>query len=169
MGERQIEVESGKWRWSITRLGRAKRPSVSGFFRPPGEADPDPDAEGPLGDAELPVLLLEDPEDTAHLMSATLSDDVGEDDVSEEELLILARDPDWRQLTDPDGRIWRIERVEKPAAVMEEAEFERSADHVRISIEGGPERVVPLPEGRLLGMLRREELLKLVEGDSTDG
>ena len=165
MAERQIEVESGRWRWSIRRMGGAKGPTTSGFSRPSGESDPDPEAEEASGDSDLPVLLLEDPEDTEHLMSARLEDDVREDDVTDDELVALARDPDWRQFTGPDGRLWRVERVDKPEAVMEEAEFERSADHVLLSIEGGPGRLLPLPEGARLGTLSREELLDLAGGE----
>jgi hypothetical protein len=163
MAERQIEVESGKWRWSITRLRGAKRPSGLGYNRPSGPVDADPEAEDASADSDLPVLLLEDPDDNEHLMSATLTDDVSEADMSPDEVTDLARDPDWRQLPGPDGRIWRVEKMEKPEAVAEEARFERSANHVSISSDGGPERVLPLPEGVSLGTLTREQLVELVE------
>jgi hypothetical protein len=161
MDEGQIELESGTWRWSVTDLPGDTNPHAEGF-RPVADADPD-EAPAPSAEDGQTMLMLQDPEDPEHWMVRDLPDTAAGDGLSEDDVAAMARDPDKRQLTDPSGGIWRIERIEKPEAVREDVDFERADIKVRISSEGGPPRLVPLPNGRTLGTMRREELLTLIE------
>ena len=164
MAERRIEIESGEWDWRITEPESSQSPYVSGLVHPTGDADPDSTTDPETAEADPVVLLLEDPENPDHWMSSVLSVEDAEGDLSQDDVLDRARTPDVRQRPGRDGRIWRAVRIEKPEAVVENAEFERSAEHVRVSREGAPERVVPLPGDRPLGTLSRDELLELFEG-----
>lgn len=160
MAEGRMELESGAWSWRVEDLAMATGPYVAGF-RPPGDADPDAetDAERVEADGRL-VLVLEDPENPDHWMARAIR--TGDGESSEDELKELARDPDLRQIVDEEGRIWRIERMERPDAVRETADFDRSAPKVMATSEGGPERVVSLPEGGRIGTLTRDALLEAI-------
>lgn len=160
MDEGHIELESGTWRWRVTDLQGDANPHPQGF-RPVGDTDPD-EAPGPAAEDGQTILMLEDPEDPEHWMVRDLASGAGADGLSEDDVAAMARDPDRRQLTDPDGAIWRVERIEKPEAVRKDVEFERAAVKVRFSSEGGPPRLAALPEGRTLGTMGREELLGLI-------
>jgi len=160
MDEGQIELESGIWRWTVTELAGDASPHPQGF-RPVGDTDPD-ESRAPAAEDGRTMLMLHDPEDPDHWMVRDLADGAADEGISEDEVAALGRDPDRRQLTDPSGRIWRVERIEKPEAVLEGVEFERADVKVQVSSNGAPPRLVPLPDGRTLGTMKREELLALM-------
>lgn len=155
MQEGRIENEAGSWNWQVTEL-RGRSGAHRGAGRRPESADPDPEPEPTW------VLHLEDPEFPGDWMMCELQPTVDPDDVTEDEVIELARDPDRRQLTDPDGDVWILEPVPRPDAVETERGFDRAQPRVRVSRGGAPRRTLLLPEGRALGHLTRDELLELV-------
>lgn len=160
VAEGRMELESGAWRWRLEDLAVATGPYKTGL-RPESDADPDAEADAERSEEDGgSVLVLEDLEDPEHWMAREIP--WREGDPSESELHELARDPDLRQVVDDDGRVWRIESLDKPAAVREDAAFERSTPKIRAAKEGGPERVVSLPDGGRLGTLRRDALLEAI-------
>lgn len=156
MNEGRMELDSGPWAWRITELEGGSRAYVANH--PAGEADPDPDTAG----ATQTILLLEHPDNPDRWMATDLPPGAAGEDVSGDELRTLARNPDRRQFMDPDGKVWLVERIDPPEAVRQGQGVDRSARHVRVTSEGGPERIVSLPEGRPLGTLNREELLSSI-------
>jgi len=160
MAEGRIELESGAWRWRVDDLALATEAYGAGR-RPEGDVDPDVEGDGEeVERPDRPSLFLEDPDDPEHWMARALPD--GRVDPSEDELRELAREPDLRQIRDEDGSLWRLEPVDKPESVLEDVAFERSSVKVKVSREGGPERVVSLPDGGMLGTVPREGLLQAI-------
>lgn len=155
MNAHEIELDSGAWSWRVARLeGNAS--SYQAGERPAGQADPDPREDTQT------VLLLEAPGDPENWMSRNLPRGVGGSDIDEDDVVRMARHPDRRQVVDGDGKVWRVEPVEKPEAVRETHDFERSAPKVRATSAGGPERIVSLPENRPLGAVSHDELLRAI-------
>lgn len=69
---------------------------------------------------------------------------------------------------DSEGTVWKVEKIEALAGTREGADVEHPPVKVRVTSEGGPERSVSLPEGRYLGQLTRDELVRLVGSGSTE-
>ena len=149
-----IELSSGRWKWTVTELGDTEG-SVAGVRRARG-ADPDRREGGPR------VLLLEDPVDPDHWMTRQVPRRAAEEPIAYEELKALAADPDRRTVRDRQGTVWRIEPIDRPAASREEADFERAPRKVKASADGGQERTLALPDERPLGSMSREELIRLL-------
>jgi hypothetical protein len=154
----QIELESGTWNWQLTELRGRSGPHRAGE-RNAGTADPDPDAD----ESGRNVLLLEDPEHPGDWMTCDLDPTAEPDGIPDEEVASLAREPELRQLTDPEGKVWSFEALPRPESVERTNRFDRPSARVRASSGGGPARVVPLPRDATLGTLTHEELLGLVK------
>lgn len=153
--EGRIKLDSGDWTWRVTELGAGTAPYKVGN-RPAGERDPDPRPESP------PVLVLEDPNDPDHWMTRELDRALRDEDIAEDDVGALGRDPDQRQVVDPEGKTWKVERIRSPRATRKGADFEEAPEKIKVTSEGGPERTIIMPEGRYLGQLTRKELIQLV-------
>ena len=153
--EGRIELDSGQWTWRISEMGAGGTPYTAGK-RPAGEGDPDPRPESP------PVLVLEDPEDPDHWMTRELDRALRGRELTGKSVSSLGEDPDQRQLVDDEGKTWRLERIGKPGATREDADYETARRKVKVTSEGGPERTISMPDGRYLGQLTRDELIQLV-------
>lgn len=154
--EGRIELDSGAWNWRVTDKAATDPYKVGN--RPAGEGDPAPRPE------RGPVLVLEDPSDPEHWMARELDRALHGEEITGKSVSSLSEDADRRQVVDDQGTVWRVEKIDGPGATREDADVERPPMKVRVTSEGGPARTISMPEGRFLGQLTREELLKLVEG-----
>ncbi len=154
MSNDRLELESGNWNWKLVDL-KARSEPQSGTLRGAETIDADPDPGRKM-------LLLEDDEHAGDWMSREVPPDVSADDISQEQLLEIAREPGERHLTDAEGKVWTIEPVPRPEAGKTEAEFDRPRKKVQVSSGGGPARLLTLPEGTMLGTISRDELLELI-------
>ena len=151
----EIELSSGRWTWTVAELDGHGAGSVAG-----ARADGETERNGP--DGGQTVLLLEDPMDPEDWMTRELPRRTAAEEIPDEELKALAADPDRRTLHDPDGTVWKIEPIDRPEPIREDAEFERAPRKVRVSANGGQERTLSLPDERPLGAVSSEELISLV-------
>jgi len=165
MDQSRISISSGTWNWQVTDAGGHTGPHTAGA-KPAGTADPDPEADS--GNA---VLLLQDPENPNDWMTRELPSATDPSRIKKEELESLARHPDIRQISGPEGEIWSMRRVRSPEAVTPGDEAgDRAPLKVLASREGAPPRRLVLPEGKALGDMRKEELLPLLaEAQDTPG
>lgn len=150
-----IELRSGRWKWSVSELRGETVGYVAGA-RPAGEADP------ASLEAGQTVLLLEDPQDPEHWMTRELPEGSADQEIAEEELRALAANPDRRSVQDREGTVWTIEPIDRPESVREDAAYERAPRKARVVGDGHQERMLSLPDDRPLGALTREELIDLV-------
>jgi len=159
MDQARVSISSGTWNWQVTGPGGHTGPHIAGT-QPAGNADPDPKADS--GNA---VLLLQDPESPNDWMIRELSPAMDPANMEQEELESLARHPDIRQVSGPDGEVWNVKRVPPPTAVRTgNEESDRAPLRVQAFRGGAPPRLVELPGGKALGEMPKEELLPLLDG-----
>jgi len=164
MDQEHISISSGTWSWQVTGPGGHTGPHTAGT-QPAGAADPDPEADS--GNA---VLVLQDPGSPNDWMIRELSPTMDPSSMGREELESLARHPDIRQVSGPEGEVWNVRRVPPPGAVSTGSdESDRAPLRVQASRGGEPPRLVKLPEGKALGEMRKEELLPLLNGGDESG
>ena len=143
-----IELRSGKWKWTVAEL----------------DGGPADEADAARIDGRRTVLLLEDPMDLEHWMARELPNGRAKEPLSEQDVRSLARDPDRRHFMDDDGEVWLIEKIDRPPATRTDAELERGPPKVRVSENGGPKRIMALPDEQALGTLSSDELIRLARG-----
>lgn len=163
MEKERISISSGTWKWQVTGPGGHTGPHTAGT-QPAGAADPDPEADS--GNA---VLLLQDPDSPNDWMTRELDPTLDPSTMEKEELESLARHPDIRQVSGPEGEIWSVRTVPPPEAITTGDEGDRAPLRVQVSRGGAPPRLLKLPEGKALGEMGKDELLPLLNGGDDGG